>query len=122
MNMKWSHAMLVSAVIVFPFQAPCQIDEPLRLVQTIQIPGLHDGTFDHFQVDLPGQRLFIAAEDNSAVTVIDLRTNQPVCSFKVPYTPHSMAYDTELKKLLVADENQIEIYDGISYKLLDVIP
>src|SRR6516225_4304913 len=99
MKMKWLHAFLLSALIVIPFQGPCQIDEPLRLVQTIQIPGLHDGTFDHFQVDLPGQRLFVAAEDNSAVTVIDLRTNRQVCSFKVPYTPHSIAYDAELKKL-----------------------
>jgi DNA-binding beta-propeller fold protein YncE len=33
-----------------------------------------------------------------------------------------MAYDTELKKLFVVDENQVEIYDGTSYRNLGVIP
>jgi DNA-binding beta-propeller fold protein YncE len=115
-------ALSAVAITVLAIQAPCQIDEPLRLVQTIPISGVHDGTFDHFQADLPGRRLFVAAESNSAVEVIDLRANRVVYSIKVPYTPHSMAYDTELKRLLVADENQIEIYDGTSYNLLAVIP
>ena len=119
---KITGALVLGAMTVLVFQAPCQVDEPIRLIQTIPIPGLHDGTFDHFQVDLPGQRLFVAAEDNNAVAVIDLRTSKMVQSIKVPYTPHSMAYDTDLKKLMVADENQVEIYDGTSYKLAAVIP
>jgi DNA-binding beta-propeller fold protein YncE len=73
-------------------------------------------------VDLPSQRLFLAAEDNSAVEVIDMRTNKLVHSITVPHTPHSMAYDTELKKLFVVDESQVEIYDGTSYKLIGTIP
>ena len=113
--------ILINALL-FSMPVLGQIDEPLRLIQTISIPGLHDGTFDHFQVDLPGRRLFAAAEDNSAIEVIDMRANALVSSIKVPYAPHSMAYDTDLKKLLVVDENQVEVYDGTSFKLLDVIP
>src|SRR5260370_22675194 len=111
---------LVAAVLSVP--APSQIDEPLKLIQTIALPGLHDGTFDHFDVDLPGQRLFLTAEDNSAVKVIDMRTNTLVHTITVPSTPHSMAYDTDLKKLFVVDETQVEIYDGESYKLSGTIP
>src|SRR5260370_31678789 len=111
---------LVAAVVSVP--APSQIDEPLKLIQTIELPGLHDGTFDHFEVDLPGQRLFLTAEDNSAVKVIDMRTNTLVHTITVPSTPHSMAYDTDLKKLFVVDETQVEIYDGESYKLSGTIP
>jgi DNA-binding beta-propeller fold protein YncE len=120
--MRTSIVFLLSGIGILAPPAQCQIDEPLKLVHTIPLPGLHDGTFDHFQTDLPGQRLFVAAEDNSAVIVIDLRTNAILHSIAVPYTPHSMAYDTDLKKLFVVDEKQVEIYDGASYKPLGTIP
>jgi len=51
-----------------------------------------------------------------------METNKLVHTISVHNTPHSMGYDTELNKLLVADESQIEIYDGTSYKLLATIP
>jgi DNA-binding beta-propeller fold protein YncE len=120
--MKRSIVFLLTVIVLFALPAQCQVDEPLKLIQSIPLPGLHDGTFDHFQVDLPSQRLFVAAEDNSAVEVVDMRTNKLVHTITVPNTPHSMAYDTELKKLYVVDESQVEIYDGNSYKLLGTIP
>ena len=73
-------------------------------------------------MDLPGKRLFVAAESNSAIEVIDMGTNKLVHTISVPNTSHSVGYDPELNKLLVADESQIEIYDGASYKLLATIP
>jgi DNA-binding beta-propeller fold protein YncE len=109
-------------MVLFALPGQSQVDEPLKLIQSIPLPGLHDGSFDHFQVDLPGQRLFVAAESNSALEVIDMRTNKLVHTIPVPNTPHSMAYDNELTKLLVADESQVEIYDGTSFKLLGTIP
>ena len=114
--------VFLTGLVLFAISAPSQIDEPLKLVQTIALPGLHDGTFDHFGLDLPGRRLFASAEDNSAVEVIDMAANKLVQTIKVPYTPHSMAYDDELKKLFVVDENQVEVYDGTSFKLSGVIP
>ena len=48
---------------------------PLKLFQTIPMPGLKDGDFDHFTVDLAGHRLFLTAEKNSAVEVFDLNAN-----------------------------------------------
>ena len=54
--------------------------------------------------------------------MIDTGSNKLIHTIKVPYTPHSMAYDTDLKKLFVVDEKQVEIYDGTSYRLLRVIP
>ena len=120
--MKPAIGFFLAVVLLFALPAQCQVDEPLRLIQSIILPGLHDGSFDHFQVDLTGQRLFVAAEANSAIEVIDMGTNKLIHTIPVPNTPHSMAYDTELKKLLVADESQVEIYDGTSYKLLGTIP
>ncbi len=42
-----------------------------------------------------------------------------------PKAPHSMAYDTESKKLFVVDDggpNQVEIFDGVSYQQVGAIP
>jgi hypothetical protein len=105
--------------------AECQVPGPLKLVQTIPLPGLKDGDFDHFAVDVPGQRLFLAAEENSAVVVLDLRTNKVLRTLRGPKAPHSFAYNADAKKLYVVDDggpNQVEIYDGTTFKLLDTIP
>jgi DNA-binding beta-propeller fold protein YncE len=122
--MKKSITLLLTVTVLFALKAQSQEDEPLKLVQTIPLPGLHDGDFDHFVVDLPGQRLFLAAEENSAVEVIDLHTNKVAHTIRGPKTPHSMAYNTQSRKLFVVDEdpNQVEIYDGTSFKLLGTIP
>ena len=89
------------------------------------MPGLHDGDFDHFALDLAGQRLFLAAEDNSAVEVLDLRTNKLIHTINGPKKPHSLAYRADLKKLFVVDgdaRRQVEIYEGDSYRASGSIP
>ena len=76
---------------------------PLELLQKIPMPGLKDGDFDHFAVDLQGQRLFLTAETNAAVEVFDLRTKKLVHTISDVKTPHSMVYRDDLKKLFVVD-------------------
>src|SRR6266850_4864209 len=114
-KMKTSVAVCVSMILLFALRMQSQgPDEPLKLVQTIPLPGLHDGDFDHFVVDLPGQRLFLTAEDNSAIEIIDLRANKLIHRITGPKAPHSMAYNPDSKKLFVVDDggpNQVEIYD-----------
>lgn len=124
-KMKKIVPLLFSVFLLFAIMAQSQADEPLKLVQTIPLPGLHDGDFDHFTLDGPGQRLFLAAEQNSAIEVIDLHINKLVHTITGAKTPHSMAYNPESKKLFVADDggpNQVEIFDGTTYKLLGTIP
>jgi hypothetical protein len=102
-----------------------QVPQPLTLIQTIPLPGLKDGDFDHFAMDERGQRLFLAAEENSAVVVLSLRTNKVLHVIRGPKAPHSFAYDADSNKLFVVDDggpNQVEIYDGTTYKLLGAIP
>jgi len=123
--MKKSKTILLAIFIFFTLKAHGQVPGPLKLIQTIPLPGLKDGDFDHFQIDLPGQRLFLCAEDNSAVEVIDLRVNKVIHKITGPKAPHSMAYDPDSKKLFVADDggpSQVEIFDGTSYQLLGTIP
>ena len=74
--MKKSIALLIILFVLLGIGTHAQVPGPLKLVQSISLPGLKDGDFDHFHLDLPGQRLFLAAEENSAVEVIDLRANK----------------------------------------------
>jgi hypothetical protein len=93
---------------------------PLKLLQTIPIPGLKDGDFDHFAVDLAGHRLFLTAEKNTAVEVFDLNTNKLIHTITGLDEPHSMLYRADLKKLFVIDGGAAEVrmYDTTSYKYL----
>ena len=123
--MKKSSLLFLPLFLLLAVATQAQTDGPLKLIQTIPLPGLHDGDFDHFHVDLSGQRLFLAAEGNSAVEVIDLRSNKLVHTVTGPKAPHSMAYDSDSKKLFVVDDggpSQVEVFDGTSYKLLESIP
>jgi YVTN family beta-propeller protein len=111
--------------VFFAARASAQVPGPLKLAQTIPLAGLHDGDFDHFALDAAGQRLFLAAEENSTVMVIDLRTNKVIGKIAGAKAPHSIGYNPDSKKLYVVDDggpNQVEIFDGTSFKLLGTIP
>jgi DNA-binding beta-propeller fold protein YncE len=117
--------VLLLVLAAFAATSHTQVPGPLKLTATITLPGLKDGDFDHFQLDPAGMRLFLAAEDNSAIEVIDLRTDKLIQKVTGPKAPHSMGYNTELKKLYVVDDggpSQVEVFDGTTFKLLTTIP
>ena len=116
---------VLAGVILMCMQAHAQVPGPLKLVQTIPLTRLKDGDFDHFALDSVGKRLFLAAEENSTIVVIDLKLNKVIGKITGAKAPHSMGYNTELKKLYVVDDggpNQVEIFDGTTFKLLGTIP
>src|SRR5580693_1397072 len=92
---------------------------PLRLVQTIDVPGARH--WDHFGVDLKGNRLFVSSEEEPAVEVFDLRTNQHLQSLTEFKEPHNVLPFPELKKIFVVDgeASEVKILDYDSYKLID---
>ncbi len=93
---------------------------PLKLVATIPLPGLKDGDFDHFAPDVDGHRLFLTAEENDKVQVLDTNTNQLIHTIDDVKAPHSMLFRKELKKLFVVegDASAVKIYDSESFKPL----
>jgi hypothetical protein len=46
------------------------------MVQTIALPDLKEGDFDHFAIDLEGRRLFLTAEANGVLEIFDTQTNK----------------------------------------------
>ncbi len=117
--MKKSVLLIFSAVFVLlAIGAWAQDKAPLALVQSISLPELHDGDFDHFVADVAGNRLFATAEENSEVLVFDLKTNKLIHTIDDLKAPHSMLYRADLKKLFVVDGDlgEVKIYDADSYK------
>ena len=113
-------------LVTFVFVAlgvQAQEKAPLVYSQSIPLPALHDGDFDHFTVDLEGHRLFLTAEKNAAVVVFDLQTNKLIHTISDIKEAHSMVYRSDLKKLFVVDGGaaEVKIYDSDSYKRIGSI-
>jgi DNA-binding beta-propeller fold protein YncE len=97
---------------------PAQQKLPLKLVETIPLPGLHDGDFDHFAPDVDGHRLFLTGEENDKVLVLDTTSNTLIHTIEDSKAPHAILFRKDLKKLFVVegDASAIRVYDSDSYK------
>src|ERR1700736_5156539 len=98
---RWLVFFIAAIATFFAVAAWAQKNPPLRLLQTIPLPDLKSGDFDHFAVDLPGNRLFLTAEANNAVEVFDTRANKLLHTIRGVDTPHSLLYDPAAKQLWV---------------------
>ena len=97
---------------------PAQDSAPLKLVQAIPLPGLKDGDFDHFAVDLDGHRLFLTAEENAKLVVIDANSNKVIHTIENVQAPHAILFRSDLKKLFVVegDASAVKVYDSDSFQ------
>jgi len=95
---------------------------PLKLVVTTPMLGF-TGDFDHFGLDLKGNRLFLAAEDHKTVEVFDLRTGARVHSIEGFGHPLTMAYLPESDRLIVTngDTDDLSLVDCKDYKIINTL-
>src|SRR5713101_9511474 len=108
--------MMMLALCVLTVKAQ---ELPLKLITTIPMPGF-TGDFDHFGLDLKGNRLFLASEDQKTVEVFDLRTGDRIHSIKGFGQPLTMAYLAESNRLIVTDggdSDAVELVDCKDYKI-----
>ncbi len=116
--MKRSLATILSTLVALVVAAHAQQSAPLRLVQTIPLPGV-EGRIDHFAVDTKGQRLFVSALGNNTLEVLDLRagTGKRVHTISGLHEPQGVSYASEFNKIFVANGNDgsLRIYDGSSF-------
>jgi len=118
--MKRILSTLFILLVSLPITLAAQDKAPLKLVATIPLPGLKDGDFDHFAPDIDGHRLFLTAEENDKLEVLDTRTNKLIRTMEDVKAPHAILLRNDLKKLFVVegDASAVKIYDSESYKLL----
>ena len=122
--MKRFLAIFVAAnIICFAVAAAAQSKPPLRLLQTIPLPDLKAGDFDHFAVDLAGNRLFLTAEANNAVVVLDIRANKLIHTIPDVDEPHSLLYLPAAQQLWVVagGDGTLKVFDSGTYALLETV-
>jgi DNA-binding beta-propeller fold protein YncE len=95
---------------------------PLKLIRTTPMPGFK-GDFDHFGVDLKGNRLFLAAEEHKTVEVFDLRSGERLHSIEGFGQPLMMVYLPESNHLVVTDggDNAVQLVDCKKYEIISTI-
>jgi DNA-binding beta-propeller fold protein YncE len=88
---------------------------PLVLEKEIALPGV-EGRIDHFSVDVPNQRLFVAALENGSVEILDIRRGERSAEIKGLEEPQGVYYDFKMGRLYVATggDGKLRIYDGKS--------
>src|SRR6202045_5434726 len=116
--MKSTRAAILALIGLFGGVVKAKDNPPLKLVETISLPGLKDGDFDHFAPDVEGPRLFLTGEENDKVLVFDTSTNKLIHTIEESKAPHALLYRGDLKKLFVVegDASAVKVYDGDSYK------
>ena len=94
----------------------------LKLVKTIGLPDVK-GRFDHFAVDIKGQRLFVAALGNNTVEVFDLKAGKRLRSIAGCNKPQGLLFLPKGNLLFVANggDGRLRIYDCSSFKPLVTI-
>jgi len=96
---------------------------PLKLVQTYKLPADVKGNFDHFAIDLAGNRLFATPEAYKAVLVIDLKSGKLIHKITGIEKPHAILFREDLKRLYVTDgeSGDLKIVDSDSYAVLSSV-
>jgi DNA-binding beta-propeller fold protein YncE len=96
--------------------------QPLELLQTIPLPNVK-GRIDHMDVDVKGNRLFIAGLENGSLEVLDLKAGKRTKSIAGFQKPQGIAYVESLKKVFVAsgDDGMLRVFRADTLDLLDSI-
>ena len=96
--------------------------QPLRLVQTISIPNVK-GRLDHMELDVSGNRLFVAGLENGTFEVVDLLSGKWTRSISGFTKPQGALSVPEFNKLFLTsgDDGMVRVFRGDTLQLLDSI-
>jgi DNA-binding beta-propeller fold protein YncE len=121
--MKKRYSMLAAFLVVSAIPTRGQDAPPLKLAQTLTLPSDIKGNFDHFAVDLKGNRLFATPEDYKAVLVFELKSGKPIHSITGIGKPHAVLYREDLNRIYITDGDagDLKIFDGQTYALLSSV-
>ena len=121
--MKKVVLILLAVFMVLEIQAWSQEGAPLKLVQTFTLPADVKGHFDHFEIDVKGNRLFATPEDYKAVLVFDAETGKLIHKIPGIERPHAVLYREDINRLFVTDgeAGDVKIFDAKTYALVSSV-
>ncbi|MDE3178583.1 MAG: hypothetical protein KGM47_02900 [Acidobacteriota bacterium] len=120
MMAKWVLGLIL--IVLLPGLAIGSGNPPLKLVRTFPMAGVR-GHFDHLEADVTGHRLFVAAEDQHAVEVLDLRTGRRLKELRGLVKPHAIVFLPRQNELFVTDggAGELKVFQASTYRLLKTI-
>src|SRR5215472_3995666 len=113
---------LLVAMLVLTSCASWQNSQVLSVEAHIVLPDLK-GRIDHFNVDVRGQRLFVAAVENHTIEIIDLKSGQRVHTIIDLAEPQGVFYDPSASRLFVACglDGVTKIFDGTTFQVFATV-
>ena len=113
---------VMACVVIFGCASndrPININEEagLRLVNTIELPAVKGG-FDLMAADIDSHRLFVAAQDNNTVEVLDMKAGKWIASISGFRQPKGIVYIPDAQKLYVSnkDDGVVDVLDSRSFQ------
>jgi DNA-binding beta-propeller fold protein YncE len=96
--------------------------EPLKPAGRTELPE-YSGDFDHFAVDLRGNRLFLAGEDGGTLEVLDLKSGERLKTMKGFDAPHAIHFIPSTNRLIVTDsgDGMSKIVDAKRYAVIGTV-
>ncbi len=91
----------------------------LKLTDTITLPNVKGG-FDLMAADVKGKRLFVSAQDNHTLEVVDLNAMKQLKSLPGFEEPKWVVYRPESNRLYVATglDGKVTVLDGRTYQTI----
>jgi DNA-binding beta-propeller fold protein YncE len=112
---------LLIAFAAFAVTTGSQEYPGLKLLQTIPIHNVST-RFDHFAIDLKRMRLFLPAEENHTLEIIDLRKGEMIHSIPGFAKAHAVYYRPDTNEIFVSDDNgTCKIFRADSFDLVKTI-
>jgi DNA-binding beta-propeller fold protein YncE len=92
----------------------------LRLVETIPLPT--EGYMDHLTYDLKGQHLFLSAENNKKIVVVDMKAGKVIHETNVGGNPRKPFFDAGTNELWVdLGDNTVVAMSGTTFEVTKTI-
>ena len=125
LHMQLKGALALAAALTLAAVAPAASaadGAALKLLGRTDIVP-YQGDFDHFGVDVKGNRLFLAGEDGGTLEVFNLKSGARIKSVPGMETPHAVHYDRKTNRLYVSNSGDglSKVLDGKTYAVLDTV-
>jgi DNA-binding beta-propeller fold protein YncE len=92
----------------------------LKLVETIPLPT--EGYMDHLSYDLKNQHLFLSAENNKKVVVVDMKAGKVIQEIKVGGNPRKPFFNSATNELWVdLGDNTVVALNGTTFEISKTI-
>jgi len=120
-DVRFAMAALCSTIGV-TWAAIGAAQSPLRLVQTIALPGV-EGRIDHMALDSHGGRLFVAALGSNALMVVDVRAGRRIRSVTGFHEPQGVGFVASPPRVFVSNggDGRVAVLDADSYRTLRTV-